>query len=60
MGILILFISFSKLKSPVSFSLSLVEVCASIFSAFLVCVALVSTILVWAVFFSTSGLATTA
>jgi hypothetical protein len=60
MGILILFSSFSKLKPPVVFSISLVVACASLFYVFLVCVALVSTVLVRAACVSTSGLVTTA
>jgi hypothetical protein len=59
MGILILFISFSKLKPPVFFSTSLFEACASIVYVFLVCVSLVSTIFVRATCFSIRGLVTT-
>jgi hypothetical protein len=44
----------------VFFSISLVGSCASIFSVFLVCVALVSTVLVWVAYVSTNGLVTTA
>jgi hypothetical protein len=53
MGILILFILFSKLKPLDVFSHYLVEVHVSIFFSFLVCVDLVSTILAWENCFST-------
>jgi hypothetical protein len=59
MGILILFISFSKLKPPGFFLNSLFEACAFVFFVFFVCVDQVSTVLVWADCFSTSGLVTT-
>jgi hypothetical protein len=59
MGILILFSSFSKLKTSVVFSISPFGAFVSRFFVFLYCVALVSTILVWEVGVSSCGLVST-
>jgi hypothetical protein len=60
MGILILLSSFSKLKPPIVFSISLVGTFASIFSSFLVCVVLLSTGFVRETCLSVGGLVTVA